>query len=79
MTVFDEIDGKSMSHVAETDHAYMSRDKFARPVAKRILSSLSSVAGAAVTRAIGSTESERTPWAPWINTPSMSAVAEGPV
>jgi len=31
-------------------------------------------------RAIGSTESERTPpWAPWISTPSMSAVAEGPV
>ena len=30
-------------------------------------------------RAIGSTESERTPWAPWISTPSMSAAAEGPV
>src|SRR5262249_14453538 len=30
-------------------------------------------------RAIGRTESERTPCAPWISTPSMSAVADGPV
>ena len=30
-------------------------------------------------RGSGSTDSDRTPWAPWINTPSMSAVAEGPV
>ena len=30
-------------------------------------------------RAIGRTESERTPCAPWIRTPSMSAVADGPV
>ena len=29
--------------------------------------------------ATGSTASERTPWAPWIRTPSMSAVADGPV
>jgi ATP dependent DNA ligase domain len=30
-------------------------------------------------RAIGRTESERTPWAPWIRTPSISAVADGPL
>jgi hypothetical protein len=29
--------------------------------------------------ATGRTESERTPWAPWIKTPSISAVADGPV
>ena len=29
--------------------------------------------------ASGSTDSERTPWAPWTSTPSMSAVADGPV
>ena len=35
--------------------------------------------GSAAARAIGKTESERTPCAPWMRTPSMSAVADGPV
>jgi hypothetical protein len=35
--------------------------------------------GLPAARAIGRTESERTPWAPWMSTPSISAVADGPV
>src|SRR3984893_7908183 len=35
--------------------------------------------GLQAARVSGMTESERTPCAPWISTPSMSAVAEGPV
>src|SRR5258708_11707377 len=35
--------------------------------------------GLLVARAMGRTESERTPCAPWMSTPSISAVADGPV
>src|SRR5258705_8630825 len=35
--------------------------------------------GLPTARAIGRTESERTPCAPWMSTPSISAVADGPV
>src|SRR6266481_1299784 len=35
--------------------------------------------GLPAARATGRTESERTPCAPWMSTPSISAVADGPV
>lgn len=49
------------------------------PVSRHSLSPLDQGDGLPAPRETGSTESERTPCAPWMSTPSMSAVADGPV
>ena len=63
--------------ISNATHVFFIRAP-ARSASSRVGQALPSVAQEPA-RAIGSTDSDRTPCAPWIRTPSISAVAEGPV